>query len=46
MMSEDTLMDRKNDDQKMEYEPSMSIFIWVFIGFFLWIVFLLLFAIL
>ena len=39
-------MNSENDDQKMEYEPSMGIVIWMVAGFALWIVLLLLFIIL
>jgi hypothetical protein len=39
-------MDLENDDQKMEYEPSMGIVIWMMVALALWIVLLLLFIIL
>lgn len=39
-------MDWDNDDQKIEYEPSMAIVVWMMVGFALWIVLLLLFILL
>jgi hypothetical protein len=39
-------MGRENDDQATEYEPSMSIIIWLVAGLAIWVVALLLFTIL
>jgi hypothetical protein len=39
-------MDRENDDQTTEYEPSMSVIIWLMVGLAVWIVALLLFTLL
>ena len=39
-------MGRENDDQATEYEPNMSIIIWLVAGLAIWVVALLLFTIL
>jgi hypothetical protein len=39
-------MGREKDDQTTEYEPSMSVIVWLMVGLALWIVALLLFTLL